>query len=261
MELKSVGLNSDLYIISNTSNVIDRDHFIKIETPGNPKFFWGNFLIFPNPPQRLDFDNWVNIFKQEFGHNSEIKHIAFTWDIFGGKPELEPFIEAGFILEETVLMSAKELKIIKPNTAIEYRIISSLNDWDQLVELQIETGIVELNYNPKIYREFVQRRFSDYKMMADKKMGQWFGAFVNGKLVSDLGLFGDFKNMRFQSIETKTEHRNRGIAQNLMAYAANQLNSENYILQADSKGKAIDLYMKMGFEIKEVISFLHKPST
>lgn len=261
MELKSVGLNSDLYIISNTSNVIDRIDYLKIETPGNPEFFWGNFLIFPNPPQKDDYDNWIKVFKQEFGHNKNIKHIAFTWDIFGGKPELGQFINAGFILEETVLMSANELKIIKPNSNIEYRLISSPNDWEQLVELQIETGLLELNYNPKIYREFIQRRFSDYKIMVDKNLGSWFGAFLNGKLVSDLGLFGNSKNMRFQSIETKLEHRNQGIAQNLMLFAANSLKSENYILQADSKGRAIDLYMKMGFEIKEVLSFLHTPST
>lgn len=261
MELKSVGLNSDLYIISNTSKVIDCGNYLKIESPNNPEFFWGNFLIFSNPPQNADYENWINIFQQEFGHNKDIKHLAFTWDIFGGKPELENFITAGFILEETVLMSTKKLKLINPNTNLEYRTISSANDWEQLVELQIETGLLELNYNPKIYREFVQRRFSDYKMMVDKNMGKWFGAFLNGKLVSDLGLFGDHQNMRFQSIETKSEYRKQGIAQNLMVYAATTLNSENYILQADSKGKAIDLYMKMGFEIKEVISFLHMPST
>lgn len=261
MELKSVGLNSDLEILKITSKVIDRGDYLKVETLNNPEFYWGNFLIFSSPPKNGDLQKWLEIWRQEFQSNSLIKHFAFTWDIFGGKPELDTFLASGFILEETVLMSTKELKIYRQNSHVDYRIISSKEDWDQLIELQIETGLLELNYNPNVYREFVQKRFGNYKLMVDNKQGNWFGAFINGKLVSDLGLFGDKKNMRFQSIETKLEFRGQGIAQNLMFFAANTINSDNYILQADSKGKAIDLYMKMGFEIKEVLSFLHMPST
>lgn len=261
MELKSVGLNSDLEILKTTSNVVDLGNYIKIETTNNPEFFWGNFLVFPHPPKNSDVNNWKEIFKKEFASNNQVKHIAFTWDIYGGKPEIEAFLAEGFILEEAVLMSATELKTYKAKDQKEYREILSDADWSQLIELQIATGLLELNYNPKIYREFVQRRFANYQLMVEKNMGKWFGVFHDGQLICDLGLFGDSTNMRFQSIETHIDFRGLGLAQNLMAYAANSLKAKNYILQADSKGKAIDLYMKMGFEIKEVLSFLHIPST
>lgn len=254
MEIKSIGLKSDLMFLEWTSDIKDRGEYLKIETIDNPKYFWGNLLVFNRPPQASDYLHWIEIFKTEFSKNPEIEHITFTWDIFGSKPDLSLFLENGFNKEEVIVLTCSEIKKQFDNNSIQLKKIETNEEWEQVINLQFQTGIETDGYLPEKYRPFIQQKFEHYKKLIDNGHGEWFGAFQSGVLVSDLGLFGNKEFMRFQSIETKTSHRKQGIAQNLIEFASHQLISENYIIQALHDGPAIDMYMKIGFNIKEVLT-------
>lgn len=254
MQIKSLGLNSELFFYNQNSIVEHKENYIKISTPSNPLYFWGNLLIYSHPPTEIVFDQWIADFKKEFGNNDQIKHMTFTWDPFGEKPAISKFLDKGFHLEETIVLGTDKLTIQYPNSNYIYREITSDSDWKQVIDLQIDVGIETENYRPDIYREFVEKRFNDYKLLVSRGNGKWFGAFLGNRLVADLGLFGENNFKRFQSIETHKDFRRQGITQNLILHASKALPTENFIIHATQNGPAIDLYMRMGFEIKEVIS-------
>lgn len=256
MEIKSLGLKTELFFYQYSSVITQHNDFIKIETPNNPDYFWGNLLIFSRPPRRCDFLNWTKLFKENFLNNTLINHLTFTWDIFGEVAETSEFIKNGFVFEETIVLVASQIKSNSYNPNFEYRKIISKADWQQVIELQISIGIETENYNIDKYRPFIENRFKAYEELTTQGVGSWFGAFEDGILVADLGLFGSKEFARFQSIETKKNYRKIGIAQSLMIFAATENKNRPLVIQAVSNGPAIDMYMRIGFEIKEVISGL-----
>jgi ribosomal protein S18 acetylase RimI-like enzyme len=254
MQLKSIGLLSELFFYHHDSIVKNFNDFIKIETPDNPKYYWGNLLIFPSPPKKNDFENWIAKFNEEFGANPSIEHMTFTWDIIGEICEKEVFESNGFQFEESIVLTTNKIKIQNFNSDVTYRKILTDQDWQKVIDLQLKIGIELENYNEIKYREFLIKRFDKYKSLVNKNGGNWYGAFLGEQLVADLGLFGFDSLARYQSIETDCEFRKKGIAQSLMAFAAQDFPQKTFILLAHSSRPAIDLYMKIGFEIKEVIS-------
>jgi ribosomal protein S18 acetylase RimI-like enzyme len=256
MDIKSIGLLSDLLFYKLTSNIVDKGNYLKIETPENPDYYWGNLLLFQAPPKENDFLEWIKLFNEEFKNNQSINHMTFTWDIFGDKPAIDKFVQSGFVFEETIVLMTPKLNLKYQNLDYLYKEIETDKEWDAVMELQIDIGIETEGYKIEKYRPFVEKKFQDYKELVRLGHGKWFGAFLNGELVADLGIFGNEDFKRFQSIETKKDYRKKGIAQNLMTYASVKNPAKVFILQASQRGPAIDMYMSIGFEIKEVISCL-----
>lgn len=257
MEIKSIGLRSDLFYLENYSTFIEKENYLVVKSLDNPEFFWGNFLLYKKPPSENDCDIWPVDFKNEFIENPNVKHISLTWDVFGAKPLVEKFINAGFEYNEVIVLVAEKVKTTKDlNLPIIFKKIESNFEWNQVLNLQVSVGIETDNYKEVIYRDFLTKRYHAYKKLVEENQGHWFGAFYKGELVSDLGLFGNDDFARFQSIETHKEFRGKGIAQHLIKFAMESMPKKQYIIQADHDGEAINLYMKIGFEIKEVLGSL-----
>ncbi len=252
--IKSVGILSDFIFYQKTSVITVKENYIKIESPNNPNYYWGNLLLFFTPPQKDDLVKWIDYFDLEFPDRNLIKHRTFLWDIYGDLPYLDPFLKAGFVLEESIFLKANSIAPSYFNNDVSYREITNETDFKKVIDLQLRIGIEDYNYVMTSYRDFIEKKFYDYKLMIDSGLGNWFGAFVGDELISDLGMFGDEKVKRFQSIETRKDYRKKGIAQNLMGHAAMIAHAESYILAATSSGPAIDMYMKIGFSIFEVVT-------
>lgn len=58
-----------------------------------------------------------------------------------------------------------------------------------------------------------------YRSMAEAKKGHWFGAFLNGKLIGDLGVFFEEHVGRYQSVGTHPDFRRKGVCGNLIYQA------------------------------------------
>ena len=67
MEVQSLGYRTDLIFPKFDGQILDRGKYLVILTPTNPTYYWGNFLLFANPPDKGDLENWKAIFSKEIG--------------------------------------------------------------------------------------------------------------------------------------------------------------------------------------------------
>ena len=99
---------------------------------------------------------------------------------------------------------------------------------------------------------FRQRGLAEARNLVERRSGAWFGAFVDGRLVSALGIGADGSGLaRYQNVETHPEHRRRGLAARLIYLAARHaledLGVETLAIVADPHAEAINLYRSLGF--------------
>jgi hypothetical protein len=92
---------------------------------------------------------------------------------------------------------------------VSIRALKTESDWEKAVDNQVvcrepeeeETG----------YRAFRQRQMDRYWKMVEAGLGDWLGAFVDQRLVADLGVFHAEGVGRFQSVETHPDFRAEGL--------------------------------------------------
>jgi len=91
--------------------------------------------------------------------------------------------------------------------------------------------------------------------MSQAGLGDWYGAFLNNRLVADLGVFHDGSIGRFQSVETHPEFRRRGIATALVSTAANQAllkyDLKMLVIVTEDESAAQRMYESVGFRAVE----------
>jgi predicted GNAT family N-acyltransferase len=87
--------------------------------------------------------------------------------------------------------------------------------------------------------------------MAEHGLGYWFGAFLHGQIVGDLGLYRDRGLGRFQSVETCPHFRRQGVCGRLIYEAAqfgfHHMGLERLVMVADEAYHAAKIYEAVGF--------------
>lgn len=255
MEVQSLGYRTDLIFPEFDGEIIDRGSYLVILTPSNPTYHWGNFLLFPNPPGKDDFNNWKSIFAREIGSRLNVKHIAFGWDTVEGQlGEVRPFLDEGFNLNQSVVLTAHQVKIPpKYNREVIIRPVTEDWEWEQAVENQIACRPSEFGLPG--YRVFKQAQMARYRQMTRAGLGAWFGAFLEKRLVADLGVFVTDTIGRFQQVETHPDYRRRGICGALVyqasCYALEHMKVGTLVMAADENYHAARIYESLGFKPKE----------
>src|SRR5579862_5747186 len=61
-----------------------KDYWV-VHSPGNPTFWWGNFLIFDEAPGVGDGERWERVFVEEFAERPDVTHRTFAWDRVDGE--------------------------------------------------------------------------------------------------------------------------------------------------------------------------------
>jgi ribosomal protein S18 acetylase RimI-like enzyme len=255
MQVKSLGYRTDLIFPAFEGEIIDRGDYLVVRTAANPTFYWGNFLLFDNPPAEGDFYRWQEIFAGEIGKPPQIKHLAFGWDSPQGESgTIQPFHDDGFHVENGVVLTAgqDDLKP-KSSTGITIHSLHSEHDWMQSIENQVICR--EPIFPEESYRIYTQRQTKRYQKMASSGLGAWFGAFTGSQLVGDLGIFCDGDFARYQSVQTHPDFRRRGIAGSLVyhagLYAFENHDVERLVIVAEADTAAQRLYQSIGFQFKE----------
>ncbi len=233
----------------NESEIIERESYIVVKTLKNPGFHWGNYLIFKKAPGPSDIAIWKKIFKKEMDHYNEFKHYVFAWDE-PTPPESPEYLSLGFTLEESVSLKATELIYPKHyNSKVEIRTLKSDKDWDEAIELQIMTRDPKYGYNE--YKEFKTKQTDSYKKLVSQNRGSHFGAYLNGKLVADLGIYHEDGLARYQNVGTHEDFRRQGICATLV-YESGKYAMENWrvdalAMEADPEYHAAKIYESVGF--------------
>ncbi|MGW0586328.1 GNAT family N-acetyltransferase [Streptosporangium sp. NPDC002607] len=262
MAVRSLGYQSDLMLLGLQGSVVDRrDGYLAVRTPANPTYHWGNFILLDTPPAPGTVASWVSTFHHEF---PDAGHVALGVDgVTGDAGEPEELAAASLDVERSTVMTASAVHPPpRPNRDAHFRVLNGDEDWSAALALQEAT-----NPGPDIegYRVFAQRNLAAMRRLQERGCGAWFGAFVNDRMVSGLGLFTDGSGLaRYQAVDTHPAHRNQGLSGTLVytagRHALEHLNAHTLVMVADPSYVAIRVYRSVGFTDAETQVQL-EPST
>lgn len=252
MILQSIGRTTDLIFARFSGQVVDKGHYTLIQTPSNPGFHWGNYIIFNHPPSDESYREWRDIFDKEFPYYKEPHHYVFTWDCEQNHPgNTAEFIKQGFDLETATVLTTRSVHGPPHfNSKLDVRPLASNKDWTDAINLHVLCADVKfLNSG---YFEFKSKQMAVYQSMIRAGMGERFGAFIDGKLVGDLGIFHDGTIARYQNVVTHPEYRRQGICGTLVfqagKYALTNFGVKTLVMEADASYHAARIYESVGFK-------------
>jgi ribosomal protein S18 acetylase RimI-like enzyme len=247
----SLGNRTDLALLRlGGSVVVDRGDHLVVRTPHNPSFWWGNFLLLAQVPDVADTDRWLERFAAEF---PAARHVALAFDGTDGRVEdLAAFAARGLRCEASTVMTASAVhEPPRPNRDATYRPLRSDEDWEQSVELHV--ACQDRLEDTDNHLEFVRRKVATNRALVEAGPGVWFGAFVDGVLLTQMGLVSASPGLaRFQTVETHPDARGRGLAGTLVhevsRYGFAELGAQTLVMVADPDYVAVRVYRAVGFE-------------
>lgn len=255
--LKSLGYRSDLMMIQNIGTVREYPDVIQGITPDNPGYYWGNLLVFRETLTLASLSTWQDRFTELFKDYPDVRHIALGWDetqTCDFSPNV--FQEQDLILEELDVLTSSQTTLVRPphhREDLEIRTLQTDAEWDEATELQIQVGLEF--YSEVSYRTYKVRQMQKLRMCTQQDLGHWFGAYLEGVLVADLGLFNNEDIGRFQNVETHPGYRKQGIAQTLVYEASKRaLQKEpqlQLIIVAEHASPAMRMYTHVGYSVTE----------
>jgi ribosomal protein S18 acetylase RimI-like enzyme len=262
VEPTSLGFQTDIALLRlGGSRVEDRGDHLIVRTPHNPAHWWGNFLLLAELPAPEVSGWWLDRFAAEF---PTARHVALGFDARAGSPA-DPawFTSQGFDAEASVVMTATEVhELSNPNSEAVCRRLQSNEDWAQSVKLQVRCH--DRPGEPARNQAFAAARAHTNRQIVTAGHGAWFGAFVNSRLVAQMGLVTARRGLaRFQSVETDPDYRRRGLARSLIHHVSRDgfetLGARTLVIVADPDSFALDLYRSVGFVTAETQLQVERP--
>jgi ribosomal protein S18 acetylase RimI-like enzyme len=258
VEVRSLGYRTDLAILEyEGSQVTDRGDHLVIRTPRNPDYWWGNFLLLQDLKPGSGAD-WLARFAAEF---PDARHIALGLDKADGSG-VDPAALTGMTMERNAVMTATSVHAPPhPNTEAVVRTLEGDADWRQSLELTTAVYPGE----PGGATRFATAQLAAKRALTEASHGAWFGAFLDGTLVAQLGLVAATSGLgRYQSVETHPAARRRGLAGTVVWHAgatALANGASTLVMVADPDDSAIRVYRSLGFTVTESqLGFISQPA-
>lgn len=253
MQIKSLGFQTNLMFSRYSGSVTDRGSYTLVQTPTNPGYHWGNYIIFDRPPQKGDLKEWTELFNKAFPYYEEPHHYTFAWES-DDSADSQEFLEANFEPNSALVLTTEK---VKPppfvNNKIQVRKIKTDAEWESVIELQ--TLCADPKFFNDYYKEFKRRQMAEYRKMSQEDKGFWFGAFIDGKLVGDLGIFYENDIARYQNVGTHPDYRRKGICGSLVyqtgLIALEEFSVQHLVMEADPEYHAARIYESVGFRRTE----------
>jgi GNAT superfamily N-acetyltransferase len=248
VELRSLGYRTDLAILElEGSQVTDRGDHLVIRTPANPEYWWGNFLLVRELSPGSG-PSWLATFAATF---PGARHVALGLDMTSADA-IAPAGLTGMTLERNVVMTAAAVHAPPhPNSEALFRPLAGDADWRQSLDLAAAVHAGE----PGGSDGFMTARAAAQRALTEAGHGAWFGAFLDGTLVAQLGLVTGISGLaRYQSVETHPAARRRGLAGTLVWHAAATAlagETSTLVMVADPDDDAIRVYRTVGFTVTE----------
>jgi GNAT superfamily N-acetyltransferase len=241
------------------AEVFDRGGYLVVRSPGNPEFWWGNFLILPGPPEPESAAAWLARFAAEF---PAAGHVALAVDGAAWDTAVPPdFPAAGLEPERSTVLSTSAITPPpRPDELSEIRPLESGADWQASFDLGVRC------FGTEGGADYLRRRNAARQRLTRAGHGAWFGAFGGGQLLAQLGVCdaGDGR-ARYQDVETDPAARGRGLAGTLVwragRYAREVLGATTLVIVADPAERAIRIYRSCGFaDTEPVLNFARPPA-
>jgi RimJ/RimL family protein N-acetyltransferase len=249
VRITSLGFRTDVALrVLEGAEVTDRGDHLVVRTPDNPDFWWGNFLLLAHLPGPGRGGEWLARFAAEF---PAARHVALGVDTTDDSEAPAEFTAAGLQADRATVLTAAQLRPpAHPNAVAEVRPLEGDADWRQSVDLAVRC------FDGGEPGDYLERRASARRRLIQTGAGVWFGAFENGRLLAQLGLFdvGD-GYARYQHVETDPVARRRGLAGTLVwtagRYGHQVLGTSTFVIVADPADAAIRVYRACGFSARQ----------
>ena len=264
MDVTSLGYQTDLMIRAlEGSQVVHHPGYVTVRTPANPAFWWGNFVLLSGKAAREGVEPGLARFRSEFPASA---HVALGIDVTSeGAAGLDGFAAAGLDVQHDTVLTARALREPPhPNHAAVLRELAGEDDWRQSAQLRAVCDAEE-GGSPAA-PAFIAARDAARRTLPGTGHGAWFGAFLDGQLASQLGVFSDGRGVaRYQEVATHPDARRQGLAATLLChaarYATGQLAATTLVIVADPGEPAIGVYRGVGFADRETeVSVSRAPS-
>ena len=258
----SLGWRTDLIFARFDGQVTDCGNHVRVLTPGNPTYWWGNFLLFQHAPGPGDLERWMALFEDEIASRQPAsRHRAFGVDVRERLALPPEFAAAGFTLSEATVLTLSRDQLLAPRKTmpdgVAFRVLDLPRDGAAVVDKQV--AVDSSRFEPLGYREFAQRQIERFAAMQQAGLGHWFGlvAHVDGRqvLAASCGLFRDPANRdglgRFQYVSTHPAWRRRGLCTALVhavcLHGFDTMGLRTLAMVADPADVAIGVYESLGY--------------
>lgn len=283
MELRSLGLATDLALIATRGRVVDRGDYLVAITPDDPGYYYGSMLVLPGPPQAGELAFALERFAREIAVDPAVRHVTLCWDgVTGAAGAAGEMIAAGFTLDTTHVMTAhahavRAAHAVPAPRDIELRPLAP-DELARAAELAFALG----DRPHEAYRQFLHRRAAWQRDLVTRGVARFWGAFEDQTLAGSLGLVtlvglvgrgrggaaalprGIDRIGRYQDVQTAPSHRRRGIAAALLAVAAGDAITagiEQLVIRTVSGSEAERVYERTGFRtIERTVSACREPA-
>jgi ribosomal protein S18 acetylase RimI-like enzyme len=248
--------------------VESRDGYLAVRSPSNPTHYWGNYLLFDQPPRTGERDRWEALFDAEFSVEPEVRHRTFAWDRTDGAvgAAREEFLGHGYDLDESIGLVATPDRLrqhARANRSVTVRELDPAVDadhrlWAAVAELQLQNR--DPAQNEQDYRTFTRARLTDLREHFRAGHGGWYVAIdpASNEVAASCGVVVKEGRGRFQFVDTALAYRRRGICSRLVVEAAQrsaaQHGADRYVIVADADYHAVGLYESLGFQREERVT-------
>ncbi len=261
---------TDIDVLPVDRVTVRRDDHLLVRSPSNPAHWFGNLLVFDDPPRAGDRRRWEERFAAAFVDEPAIRHQTFCWDRIDGAlgQARAEFESAGYVLERTVGLIAPPAQVRphpRANREVAIRALQPGGDgelWDQVVEIQVAARDPERTPEAA-HREYTRRRLADLRALFAAGRGAWYVALLGDAVVGSCGVVVTAGRGRFQAVDTVAGHRGRGICSRLVVEAAHHAASahgaQRLVIAADAGYHALGIYESLGFRAVERVAAVCRP--
>lgn len=251
LSLRSLHLRTELALLERSgSEVEDRGTHLVVRTPGNPDFFWGNFLVLRGLPHPGGAREVMGACFTEFPLSG---HRAITFDRTEPLDEavLAEFTGAGMTASTSVALTATTLAPPPhPHAEAVLRPLASNDDWEQRVALAAATHTGKVGPS---FAAYARGRVAAERSLEEQGLGRRWGAFLDERLVCTAALYRVADGLaRYQSVETHPDVRRQGLAGTLVhhvgSHGLTELGARTLVIVADADDEAIRVYRALGLE-------------
>jgi GNAT superfamily N-acetyltransferase len=249
--------------------VVERrgDHLV-IRSPSSPSFYWGNVLLFDEPPQPGDAERWERLFADEFVDEPRVRHVTLAWDgpnaPTGAAHEFEP---RGYEVESSIGLVVAPVDLQphpRANQEVRVRALDPDGDedlWAQVIEVQVGGRSSREAEGP--YRDFSADQQAVRRQHFRDGRGAWYVALDGEAVVGSCGVIVTDGRGRFQAVDTIATHRRRGVSSRLVVDAAKHAalhhGADRLVIVADEHYHALGLYESLGFVRAERVLGVCRP--
>jgi GNAT superfamily N-acetyltransferase len=258
MDVRGVGIASDLGLIALRGRVVDHGGYIVATTPDDPGYHNGNLLVLPAAPAPGELAAAVALFARELGAHPAIRHVTLYWDGATGAGADDELAAAGFERTCRHAMAARAVRPAAPPPDLAVRVLAP----DELMRAaELAFTLAEPPDEP--FRQFLHRRGAAQRDLVLRGVARFWGAFDDGTLVASLGLVRLGRLCRYQDVQTAAAHRRHGVAAALLAIAAGDdlaADAEQLVICTVAGSDAERVYERAGFRTVEHIVSAHRSS-